>query len=181
MTESNTQVLIGGPKLVERALGERLTKEALGGAEIHLRNGVVNNGVKSEEDAFRQITRFLSYLPTNVWELPPRENSGDPVDRAEEALLKIIPRDRRKPYSIRRLLKLILDNDSFFELTRGYGSGQVTGFARLGGYPVGVLANDCHFYAGAMNAEGAQKVRRFVEMCINSICLSLVLSMSQGL
>ena len=97
--------------------------------------------------------------------MPPRESNGDPTDRIEEALLKIIPRDRRQPYNIRQLLKLIVDNDSFFELTRGYGSGQVTGLARLGGCPVGVLANDCHFYAGAMNAQGAQKVRRFVEMC----------------
>ncbi|MCH9670927.1 MAG: propionyl-CoA carboxylase [Gammaproteobacteria bacterium] len=165
MAEGVSQVLIGGPKVVERALGETLTKEELGGADIHLRNGVVNNGTKTEAAAFDEIAQFLSYMPSNVWELPPVESATDPVDRVEEKLIGIIPRDRRQPYNIRQLLKLVLDKDSFFEMTRRYGPGQVTGLARLGGFPVGVLANDCHFYAGAMNADGAQKVRRFVELC----------------
>ena len=165
MVEGKAQILIGGPKIVERALGEKLTKEELGGADIHLKNGVVNNGAASEAEAFEQIARFLSYLPNNIWELPPVQASDDSSARCEEGLLSIIPRDRRQPYNIRKLLKLVVDNNSFFELTRRYGSGQITGLARLGGYPVGILANDCYFYAGAMNAEGAQKVRRFVELC----------------
>lgn len=165
MTEGTSQVLIAGPKVVERALGESLTKEELGGSNIHLRNGVVNNGAKSEDEAFAQIARFLSFLPTNVWELPPVVPCTDPIDRTDERLVKIIPRDRRRPYDVRKMLNMILDEDSYFEMSRGYGPGQVTGFARLNGHPVGVLANDCRFYAGAMNADGAQKVRRFVETC----------------
>jgi acetyl-CoA carboxylase carboxyltransferase component len=166
MTRDTAQILIGGPALVERALGEKLTKQELGGAKIHTRSGVVDNVAKDEHDAIDQMRRFLSYLPTNVLSLPPCEEipSDDPERRAEE-LLDIIPRERRQVYAMRKVVKAIFDRDSFFEMTRGYGRGQITGLARLAGRPVGVLANDPHFYAGSMDAEGAQKVRRFVEFC----------------
>jgi acetyl-CoA carboxylase carboxyltransferase component len=165
MTRHTAQVLIGGPALVERALGKRLTKDELGGAKVHTRSGVVDNIAEDEEDAFRLIRRFLSYLPTNVWQLPPGIDSDDPPERAEEALLEIIPRDRRKIYDARRLVQLVVDRESFFELTRHFGRSQITGLARLAGRAVGVLANDTRFYAGAMTAHGAQKVRRFVDLC----------------
>ena len=165
MVEPTTQVLIGGPAIVDRALGEKLTKSELGGAQIHLRNGVVNNGAKDEADAFAQMRRFLSYMPQNIWELPPEHNTGDSPSRTEEALLDIVPRNRRKPFDMRKALDLMLDKGSFFEMSPLYGRGQITGLARLDGHAVGILANDSHFYAGSMDANGAQKVRRFVEMC----------------
>ncbi|TNE58856.1 MAG: propionyl-CoA carboxylase [Alphaproteobacteria bacterium] len=165
MTEKTSQVLIAGPKLVERALGEDLTKDELGGPDVHLKNGVVDNLAADEADAIAQIHRFLSYMPQNVHELPPVTPCDDPADRAEEALLSIVPRDRRKPFNMRKTIKLIVDKDSFFETGRKCGPGQIVGLARLGGRPVGIFANDCHFYAGAMTAEGAQKVRRFIDMC----------------
>jgi acetyl-CoA carboxylase carboxyltransferase component len=166
MTRKTAQILIGGPALVERALGEKLTKQELGGAKIHSRSGVVDNVAKDEGDAIDQMRQFLSYLPTNVLSLPPceEEPSDDPERRAEE-LLEIIPRERRQVYAMRRVVKAIFDQNSFFEMTKGYGRGQITGLARLAGRPVGVMANDPHFYAGSMDAEGAQKVRRFVEFC----------------
>lgn len=173
MTEKTAQVLVAGPAVVERALGEEKSKEELGGAEVHLRSGVVDNLAENEADAFAQIRRFLSHLPQNVYELPPVEATNDPRDRADEELLSIIPRDRRKPYDIRQVVAHILDQESFFEMTRRYGSGQVTGLGRLDGKPVGVLANDCRFYAGAMTAQGAQKVRRFVDLC-NTFNLPIV-------
>jgi acetyl-CoA carboxylase carboxyltransferase component len=166
MTRDTAQILIGGPALVERALGEKLTKQELGGAKIHTRSGVVDNVAKDEHDAIDQMRRFLSYLPTNVLSLPPcEENPSDDPERRAEELLDIIPRERRQVYAMRKVVKAIFDRDSFFEMTRGYGRGQITGLARLAGRPVGVLANDPHFYAGSMDAEGAQKVRRFVEFC----------------
>ncbi len=165
MVEPTTQVLIGGPAIVERALGEKLTKQELGGPQIHLRNGVVNNGAKDEAQAFELMGQFLSYMPQNIWELPPEIVSDDDPGRTEEALLNIVPRDRRKPFDMRKALRLILDRDSVFEMSPLYGRGQITALARLDGHPVGVLANDGKFYAGSMDADGAQKVRRFVEMC----------------
>ncbi len=165
MTRHTAQVLIGGPALVERALGRSLSKDELGGAKVHMRSGVVDNVAEDEEDAFRLIRRFLSYLPTNVWQLASRIDSDDPPERAEEALLEIIPRDRRKIYDARRLVRLVVDRESFFELTPDFGRSQITGLARLDGRAIGVLANDTRFYAGAMTAHGAQKVRRFVDLC----------------
>jgi acetyl-CoA carboxylase carboxyltransferase component len=166
MTRDTAQVLIGGPALVERALGEKLTKQELGGAKIHTRSGVVDNVAKDEVDAIAQMKRFLTYLPTNVFSLPPcEENPADDPDRRADELLDIIPRDRRQVYAMRKIIKAIFDHDSFFEKTKGYGRSQITGLARLAGRPVGVIANDPYFYAGSMDAEGALKLRRFVEFC----------------
>jgi len=165
MTREGSQVLTGGPALVERALGEISTKEELGSAKVHERSGVVDNIAEDEEDALRQIRRFLSYLPPNVWERPPVFDVGDLRQRQEEELLSIVPRNRRHPYKVRRVIELVVDRGSFFELTAGFGRSQVTGLARVDGRPVAVLANNCHFDGGAMTAQGAQKIRRFVETC----------------
>lgn len=166
MTKDTAQVLIGGPALVERALGEKLTKDELGGSKVHSRSGVVDNVAKDERDAIDQIRQFLSYLPKNVMQLPPvdTEPTDDP-ERQEDFLLEVIPRERRKVYNMRKILRAVFDLDSFFEMTRGYGRGLITGFARLQGKPVGLIANDPYFYAGSMDAEGALKVKRFVDLC----------------
>ena len=165
MTRHTAQVLIGGPALVERAIGEKLDKDQLGGAKIHARSGVVDNVAADETDALDQIRRFLSYLPTNVWELAPVTDCSDPVSRTPDALRGIIPRDRRKIYDGRKLVRDVVDEGSFFEMTRAFGRSQITGLARIGGQPVGIWANDTRFYAGAMTANAAQKVRRFVDLC----------------
>ncbi len=166
MTRETSQVLIGGPALVERAMGKKLTKEELGGARVHLRSGVVDNAVDDEQAVFETIRRFLSYLPSHAGELPPRSSSdADDPARCEEELLDIIPRNRRKIYATRRLLELVVDHGSLFEMTTHYGRSQVTALARLGGRPVAIWANDPRFYAGSMDAEGAQKVTRFLRLC----------------
>ncbi|MFP3945108.1 MAG: acyl-CoA carboxylase subunit beta [Alphaproteobacteria bacterium] len=167
MAESTAQVMIGGPALVERALGQTVTKEELGGGQVHLKSGAVDNGAADEFAAIDQIRRFLSYLPGRAGARAPVLETTDPETRAEEELLDIVPRDRRKPFDMRKAISLVMDKDSFFEMTRGYGRGQITGLARLKGLPVGVLANDGRIYAGAMTADGAQKVRRFLDMCNN--------------
>ena len=166
MTRETAQVLIGGPALVERAMGKKLTKEELGGSRVHLRSGVVDNAVDDEQAVFELIRRFLSYLPAHSGELPPRVNTElDDPQRCEEDLLDIIPRNRRKIYAMRRLLELVVDRDSLFEMTTHYGRSQITALARLGGHSVAIWANDPKFYAGSMDAEGAQKVTRFLRLC----------------
>ncbi|HEX2465725.1 MAG TPA: carboxyl transferase domain-containing protein [Thermoanaerobaculia bacterium] len=167
MTRATSQVLIGGPALVERALGERKTKEELGGAQVHGKSGVVDLVVETEDDVFGAIRRFLSYLPTRVGELAPRATpfADDRPGRIEEELLEIVPRDRRRLYDMRRLLGLVFDLGSLYEMSRFYGRSQITALARLDGWPVGVFANDPNFQGGAMGAEDAQKVRRFLQLC----------------
>ncbi|HEX5067566.1 MAG TPA: carboxyl transferase domain-containing protein [Myxococcota bacterium] len=165
MTRDTAQVLIGGPALVERALGERLTKEELGGAQVHERSGVVDAVVADEHAVFAAVRRFLSYLPANVWEAAPRIACEDDPARADERLLSHIPRERRRAYDMRKLLACVVDQGSLFELGRGYGRSQLTALARLAGQPVGIWANDPMFYAGSMSADAARKVRRFVDLC----------------
>lgn len=165
MLRDGAVVLTGGPALVERATGVRVAKEALGGAAVHARSGVVDDVAEDEDDAFRRIRRFLSYLPANAWELPPVAACDDPAERADEALIALVPRERRRAYKVRRLVEAVMDRGSWFEVGAGYGRSQVTGLARLRGRPVGVLANDCVHDGGATTAAGARKLRRFVETC----------------
>ncbi|MEX2205018.1 MAG: carboxyl transferase domain-containing protein [Myxococcota bacterium] len=165
MARETAQVLIAGPALVERARGVRTTKEELGGARVHLRSGVVDNAADDEREVFQLARRFLSYLPTNVWQRAPVTSCDDPADRAEEELLALVPRERRKSYKMRRALELVLDRGSLLETAPEFGRSLVCGLARLRGQPVGVVANDPNFYAGAMTAESAQKLRRHVDLC----------------
>ncbi len=167
MTRKTSQVLIAGPALVERAFGQTLTKDELGGAKVHAKSGVVDCVAEDEAHVFELMRTFLSYLPTNVWQLPPvRRNSEiDDRNRCEESLIEIIPRDRKQVYKMRDLLLAVVDRDSLFELAAGYGRSQITALARLEGRPVGVIANDPYIYAGSMSAEGAQKVERFIKLC----------------
>ncbi|HCD27921.1 MAG TPA: propionyl-CoA carboxylase [Gammaproteobacteria bacterium] len=165
MTEHTAQVLIGGPALVERALGVRMTKDELGGAEVHLRSGIVDNVAADEHAALAQIRRFLSYLPSNVWQRTPRYEVADDPQRMDPSLLDSVPRDSNAGFDMRAIVDSVMDTDSFFEIAPLFGPSQICGFATLNGQPVGVLANDCLHYAGAMTAEAAQKYRRFVELC----------------
>lgn len=165
MTRYSSQIMIAGPKIVERALGVSLSKDELGGAQVHATSGVIDNIADDELDAFEQARRFLSYLPDNVWQRAPRVACDDPAERLEETLMSIVPRQANAPFGMRRLVGLVMDKGSCFETGRTFGPSQITMLARLCGQPVGVLANDCRYFAGAMTAEAAQKYRRFVEMC----------------
>ena len=165
MSRATSQVMVAGPAVVERALGEKLTKQELGGVEAIAASGAVDGIADNEVDALMHIRRFLSYLPTNVDSLAPIWRCDDPLDRGEEELLSIVPRDRRQTYDMRQLIRLIVDRDSFFEIGADFGASQITVLARLSGQPVGVFGNDPHHAAGSMDANGAQKFSRFVAMC----------------
>lgn len=165
MSKATAQILIAGPAVVERAMGEKLTKDQLGGAEVHARNGTVDNAANDEVGALEDIKRFISFMPSSVYDLAPVTPTDDPVDRQEEALLEIVPTNRRQAFDMRRVIRMVFDGDSFFEMGRGYGRSQIIGLARLNGQVVGVWANDGRHLAGAMTADGAQKARRFLELC----------------
>jgi acetyl-CoA carboxylase carboxyltransferase component len=166
MVRGTSQLFVAGPPVVERGVGEVVTKEELGGAHIHAHeSGAVDNEVASEDEAFAEIRRFLSYLPSNVWQVPPCAPSSDPADRREEALLGLVPRNRKRGYDVRRLLALVLDRDSFFEIGRYHGRPLVTGFARLAGRPVGVIADDPLQGGGGLDAPASEKMVRFIDLC----------------
>ncbi|WP_025898040.1 acyl-CoA carboxylase subunit beta [Sneathiella glossodoripedis] len=165
MTKETAQILIAGPAVVSRALDKNLTKEDLGSAKIHSKNGVATNIAKDEVDALEQIKTFLSFLPTNVWQLPPVVTCTDDVGRCADELLDIVPKNRRQPFNMRKLIKHVVDNGFLFEMNKSYGPSLITAFARMNGQAVGVIGNDCKYYAGAMGANAAIKVRRFIELC----------------
>lgn len=177
MVRGLSQLFAAGPPVVKQATFEDLSKEALGGWEIHARNGTVDNVCNSEVEAFQQIRDFLSFLPPNVYTMPPSVPCTDSADRREEELVSIIPRRRARMYDIRKLIRLIVDHSenpsssmhatgsSFFEIGETWGRCIVTGIARLNGKPVGVLSSDCTVNGGAIDALGCQKTARFVNMC----------------
>ena len=168
MVKEKAHVFVGGPPLVKAAsLGDNVTKEELGGYKLHTRlTGVIDNAADDEEDALNQVKRFLSYLPSNVWEMPQRDTStNDPQDRREEDLLKAIPKNVKRAYNMRKILKMVLDKGSIFEIGRYQGRSQITALARINGYPVGILANDPGFIGGSFNYDVAEKFQRFIDMC----------------
>jgi acetyl-CoA carboxylase carboxyltransferase component len=165
IAEGTAQLFVAGPPVVAAAMGEAPDKEELGGARMQARAGAVDNIAADEEDAFAQIKRFLSYLPGSAWETPPIIESADPVDRREEDLLSIVPRERRQPYDVRRILELVFDRGSVFELGRSFGGPAATALARLGGRPVGVAASDSKHYGGGLTADASEKLTRFLDLC----------------
>lgn len=166
MVEGTSQIFPGGPPVVKAALGYDITKEELGGPEIHTRiSGCVDNLAANEEDALDQIRRFLSYLPPSVYEMAPRAECDDPVDRIEPALRTLVPESPRRVHDARKLVEAVIDRGSLFEIAPYYGRSRITGLARINGYPVGIMANDPRFNGGATDVTSGAKVSRLMQLC----------------
>lgn len=163
LVEGLAQMFVAGPPVVAAA-GEHRTKEELGGAAIHAANGAVDDRVASEAEAFLRLRRFLSFLPSSVHELPARTTPTDRPDRAEEWLIRAVPRDSRRLYPIRPILDAIVDRGSLFEIGAEWGSAIVTAFARLDGWPVAILASNPEALGGLWTAATARKVERMVDL-----------------
>jgi len=164
MVRDVAQVFVAGPAVVEAGMGEAVDKEALGGWRTAAPAGTVDLVADSEEEAFAFIRRFLAYLPSRAGAAPPAGPGGDDASRRDETLRDLVPRNRRQPYDVRRLLASVFDEGSVFELGQGHGGAVVTALARLDGHPVAVLAGDPLIYGGGMTAAGAEKLRRFVDL-----------------
>jgi acetyl/propionyl-CoA carboxylase alpha subunit/acetyl-CoA carboxylase carboxyltransferase component len=166
MVRDISQLFVAGPPVVAHAMGYDISKEDLGGWHVHCTNGSVDNLAETEEEAIDMAKRFLSYLPSSVFEAPPVVPCTDPADRREEELLTIIPRKRTTTFDIRRTIELLVDKGSWFEIGPLWGIDQVVGLARFNGYPVGIIASDSrHVNGGAMTADGCDKVTRHVDLC----------------
>lgn len=163
MVKGLSQIFAAGP-VVAAQIGEELSKEELGGSEIHTRNGVVDEEVASEDEAFAFARRFLSYLPSMVGQHAPRTASSDPVNRREEKLISAVPRDGKQVYSMRAVMDAVFDKGSVFEMGRKWGRAAITAFAHLDGWPVAVLASDPTYLGGSWEALTSQKVKRFAEL-----------------
>jgi len=166
MVRGSSQIFAAGPPVVKRSLGQIIDKEDLGGAAVAVDEaGSIHNAVETEDDALDQVRRFLSFMPQNVWELPPVLAVTDPVDRREDALLEIVPESRTRAYDMQRLLELVVDRESILEIQPTHGRAVITALARLAGRPVGLVANNPKIYGGAMDADAAHKQIHFMELC----------------
>lgn len=166
MVKDTSVLFAGGPPVVKAAFGIDITKEDLGDASVQVfQSGVVNNLAESEEEAFDMIRQFLSYLPNNVYEMPPYEEPDDDRNRRDESLRDMVPRDNKTVFDPRPILESILDKGSIFEIAPNFGAGRITVLARVNGYPVGVMVNDSRVDGGATDIKAAEKIIRFIEMC----------------
>jgi len=166
MVRGTSQVFAAGPPVVERSLGQKIGKEELGGAAIAVDvAGTIDNVASSEAECFAMVRRYLSYMPQNVWELPPVAACDDPADRRAEELASIVPQDRRRPYNMRKLIGLVADRDSIFEIQPSFGKAVITSLARMNGRVVGIIANNPMFYGGAIDVRGARKQTHFIDLC----------------
>ena len=161
MTRKSAMFVAGPP--VVKALGQDLTKEELGGADIQTRAGAVDHAVDTEEEAFACARRFLSYLPSSVYELPPTLPCTDNPERSDEALMNAVPRNRKQVYKVRPIIESVVDKGSFFEVAKNFGKPIIVGLARLEGRAVMVLASDSFHYGGSWTADACQKVVRWVD------------------
>jgi len=163
MVKGTSQLFNAGPPVVAQ-IGQIIDKEDLGGSHIHARNGVVDDEVESEEEAFARVRRFLSYLPTSVYELPPRGPITDDPNRRDDWLISAIPRQARQVYKIRPIVQCLVDQDSFFEIGQRWGRAIVTGLARINGWPVAIVASDPYHYGGTWDKATSEKFTRFLDM-----------------
>ena len=164
MLREQAQLFIAGPAVVEAGMGEVVGKEELGGWEVAVRSGAVDNVVDSEAEAFEHIAQFLSYLPDNTWLLPPLFATSDDPHRRDETLREIVPRNRRQPYDMRAVIASVCDAGSVFEIGAERRASAITCLATLDGHPVAVLGSDPSLYGGGMTALDADIVARFTDL-----------------
>jgi propionyl-CoA carboxylase beta chain len=166
MVRNSSYMFITGPDVVKAVTHEEVSFEELGGAAVHSeQSGVCHVASDSEGECLLRVRRLLSYLPQNNMEDPPYVQSGDDPLRMEEELDQIIPDDPGKPYDIKDVICMIVDNAEFFEIHKDYATNIVVGFARLGGHSVGIIANQPAILAGVLDIDSSQKAARFIRFC----------------
>lgn len=166
MVEGTSQMFITGPLVIKEVTGEEISMQDLGGAKPQSQiSGVCDFVAKSDEECLQMIKDLLSFLPPSYLEKPPVVDTGDDPERCDESLLDVVPTDPRKPYNMRDVVSRIVDNGKFFEVKTNFARNMITGFARLGGRSVGIVANQPLFMAGSLDCDASDKAARFYRTC----------------
>ena len=166
MVEGTSYMFITGPEVIKTVTHEEVTKEALGGARSHAsRSGVAHFAEADELACLQRIRELVGFMPANNTEDPPVRVTADPVDRADAALDALVPLDANKPYDMKQLVTGVVDDGHFVEVHKDYAKNIICGFARLGGRPVGVVANQPKHLAGCLDIDASVKAARFVRFC----------------
>lgn len=163
MTEQ-ASVFTAGPPVVKDSTGEDVSKHELGGPRVAVASGLIHNEAPDDLSALDEIRRYLSYFPSSAWSYPPNSPATDGTIGRREVpeVLGIVPRDNRRVYDMRRVLDVVFDSGSAFEIQPGFGKAIICRLARLGGAPVAVVANQPQFLAGSVDADAADKAAHFV-------------------
>ena len=166
MVSGISKMFITGPQVIKTVTGEEVTSEELGGATAHnQQSGVAHFISQNEEECFTQIKKLLSYIPSNNLEDAPYKQTSDDPTKIIPKLNTIVPINANKPYDIKDAIKLIADEGNFFEVQPLYAQNFVTGFARLSGHSVGILANQPKNLAGCLDIDASDKAARFIRFC----------------
>ncbi|NLC02701.1 MAG: methylmalonyl-CoA carboxyltransferase [Tissierellia bacterium] len=166
MVENTSMMFITGPEVIKSVTGEEVTQEALGGAMTHNRtSGVAHFADKTEEECIERIKELLSYLPSNNLEGAPIYDMDDQINRIEEGLNDIVPENPNKPYDMKEIIKILADNGNFFEVQSLYAQNIITGYIRLNGKTIGVVANQPKVLAGCLDINASDKAGRFIRTC----------------
>ncbi len=166
MVRGSSYMFVTGPNVVKTVTHEDVSMEELGGAATHAaKSGVAHFACASEVECLTKIRELLGFLPRNNQEDPPRRSTDDPFDRADEALLDIVPDNPNRPYDILDVVRRIVDDGEFYEVHADYAANIVVGFAHAGGYSVGVVANQPAVLAGVLDIDASVKAARFVRFC----------------
>jgi acetyl-CoA carboxylase carboxyltransferase component len=166
MVKNVGYMFITGPDVIKVTTGEQVDFETLGGAEVHnLKSGVAHFIAETEKESFQQIRELLSYLPANNREQPPVVATKDPADRMDRELQTVVPDASTAPYNMHDVIRRVFDEGKFLEVQPFFGQNLITGFARLGGHSVGVVANQPKILAGALDINASVKGGRFVRFC----------------
>jgi propionyl-CoA carboxylase beta chain len=166
MVRGSSYMFVTGPEVIKSVTHEAVTFEELGGADTHARtSGVAHFATESEDACLEGIRELLGFLPPNNLEDPPVHPTADPPDRIDEALQRLVPDNPTKPYDMKELIQTVLDDQHFFEVQAEYAPNLVVGFGRLGGRPVGVVANQPAHLAGCLDIAASLKGARFVRSC----------------
>lgn len=166
MVDKTSQMFITGPQVIKSVTGEEVSSEELGGAMTHNRvSGVAHFISPDENQCIEDIRTLLSFLPSNNLESPPVFETGDDINRIEEALNEIVPDNPNKPYDMKEVIRLIVDDGYFFEVQPYYAQNIITCFARFNGKPVGIIANQPKVLAGCLDINASDKAARFIRTC----------------
>ncbi len=161
-------IFAAGPPLVAAALGEMVDKETLGSAHMHAAVSGVAHNLAADADAACELVRdYLSFFPSSAWQYPPDQTGGDQAGpRRLDELTRLLPRDSQRPYDMRAVIAQLVDSPAaWLEIQPLYGTAMITGLARLGGYSVGIVANQPAVQAGAITSEAAAKAAHFLDIC----------------
>jgi propionyl-CoA carboxylase beta chain len=166
MVKNTSYMFVTGPDVIKAVTHETVTAEELGGASTHgTTSGVAHFAADGEEECLALIRELLTFLPQNNLEEPPLRPTQDPIERRDEALQSIVPAQPNKPYDIKELVRAVLDDRYFFEVHSTFAPNIVVGFGRLGGRPVGIVANQPAHLAGCLDIAASMKAARFVRFC----------------